>query len=385
MTQLTSTGLVVSRLDERIAELTADFQAIFGNDIVLDPNSPDGQLLGVFAESLNNLDQLLEQVYGMLDPNSATGSVLARLVQLNGIKALGGTASTVVLTLGGQMGAVVNAGSLFHSTVTNTIFSTDATVTIPASGTIMATATATIQGALAAPAGSVTAIDTPRFGLQSATNAADAILGRNPETDGQLRLRRAQSTAYPSQTIREGIQAGLANLSGVSQARVYENDKPIVDPATGQAANSIYAVVLGGSNQDIWNTIYLKKTGGIPTLGAQLGNGYDSLGNPHPISFDRPTATNIYVVINVSQRSGFPADGATQMKNALIAWAATNYNIGQEVIQSDMYEPLAAIPSKSITSLFIGTAPSPTTSTPIATAYNALATFLFANIVVNVT
>src|SRR6202007_303564 len=132
---------------------------------------------------------------------------------------------------------------------TNATFSTDVDVTIPISGTVNVNATATVIGAQGAPAGTITAIDTPVFGLQSVTNAADAIVGRAVETDGQLRTRRAQSVAYPSQTIAEGIYAGIAQISGVTRAKVYENDQPIPDVTTGQAANSIYAVVEGGANQ----------------------------------------------------------------------------------------------------------------------------------------
>lgn len=385
MTQLTDTGLIVSRLDERIADLTTQFQGIFGATIVLDPDTVDGQTLGIFAESINNLDMLLGQIYGMLDPNTATGAALQRLVQLNGITQLPGSYSTVTLTLGGTVGTPINAGALFHSTATNATFATDVNVTIPMSGLIDVAATAAVIGAQAAPAGTITAIDTPVFGLQTVTNAAEAILGRDVETDGQLRARRSQSVAYPSQTIRDGIYAAIANLSGVLHAKVYENDQPVVDPVTGQAANSIYAVVDGGADQDIRDAILLKKTGGIPTLGTVAGNATDSQGNVHLINFDRPTFTSIYVVVNVSARPGWPVDGDVQMQNAVVEWAAAHYDIGQEVIQGDIYEPLLTVPGRSITSVFIGLAPAPTLSANIPIAYNALADFDISRITVNVT
>lgn len=385
MTQLTDTGLIVSRLDERIATLDAAMHGIFGPDIVLDPDTVDGQTLGIFAESINNLDMLLGQIYGMLDPNTAMGVVLQRLVQLNGITQIPGSYSTVTLTLGGQFGAAIPAGSLFHSIATNATFATDVAATIPNTGVIAVAATATAIGPQAAPAGTLTAIDTPVFGLQTSTNAADALVGRAVETDGQLRSRRAQSVAYPSQTIRDGIYAGIANLGGVLRAKVYENDRPVPNPSTGQAANSIYAIVQGGADQDIWDTILLKKTVAIPTVGAVAGNATDSQGNVHPIKFDRPASTPIYMVVNVSQRPGWPPDGDVQMENAVLAWAADHYDIGQEVVQGDLYEPLLTVPGRSITSVFIGLAPNPATTANIPIAYNALASFDATRIQVNVT
>lgn len=385
MTQLTAAGLEVSRLADRIADLTADVRLIFGADIDLEPDTVDGQTLGLFAEAVNSLDMLLEEVYQAFDPNSATGKTLATLVQLNGITKAEGTYSTVTATLGGRVGVTVPALTLLHSTATLAVFQTDVDAVITASGFVNVTCTATTIGVQEAPAGTLTAIDSPAFGLQTVTNAADALVGRDPETDGQLRVRRAKSTAFPSQTIREGIEAAVANLPGVTQARVYENDQSGLDPVTGQAANSIYAVVEGGVDADIARAIYLKKTAGIPTLGSVVTTVTGSDGRPHGIQHQRPTHDLVYFVVNVSQRTGFPADGAQQIKDAIEAYGTANYEIGQEVIQSDFYAALAGIPGKSITSLFLGLAPAPASSANLATLYDHLADFDAARVTVNVT
>ncbi len=387
MTQLTDTGLVVTRLSDRIANLTTAFQTIFGLDLVTDPDSPDGQLIGVFAESLNNLEMLLGQIYGMFDPNAAVGDVLHRLVQINGISALPGTFSSVTLTLGGTASTVIDAGTLFHSATTGAAFALDAAATIPGSGTVDATATAVVLGAQAAPAGTISgsaAIDTPIFGLQTVNNVAAATLGRDPETDGQLRLRRSRSVAGSAQSVLDSIFSAVDNLDGVLHAKIYENDKPLPDPVTGQAANSIHVVVDGGAPADIVQAVFLKKTVGIPTLGALSGTVMDSQGRPHTINFDRPTDVDVFVVVNISQRPGFPLDGAAQIQAAIVAWAEGEFDIGQEVIQSDIYSPVSTVPNKSISSIFIGTAAGPTTTANIEVALSAIARFDLSRIVVNV-
>ncbi len=382
MTQLTSTGLVVSRLDERLAQLQTAARAIFGAALALGPDTIDGQTLGIFAESINNLDMLLEDVYTALDPSGATGLRLSRLVRLNGLTRLAGTYSTATLTLAGTVGRTVPAGTLVHSTATLAVFRTDADAVITATGFVSMTATAQLIGLQAAPAGTLTAIDTPVFGLQSVTNPADAAVGRNEETDAQLRPRRDASTAYPSQTVVDGINAALANLPGVTQSRVYENDQPVADPVTGQAKNSIYPVVLGGADADIASALLLKKTGGIPTIGAVTTSATDAAGRAHVVKYSRPTAVPVYVTVNISKRAGWPADGVAQVTAAIAAHAAV---IGGEVIQSTFYDDISGIPGKSVTSLFIGTAPTPTTAANIAIAYDALATFDPTRVVVNAT
>ena len=86
MTQLTAQGFTRTRLDERLSQLQDAMRAIFGPNINLDPDTMDGQTLGIFAESTSNLDQLAEDVYHSFNPQSATGVALSRLVQLNGIR-----------------------------------------------------------------------------------------------------------------------------------------------------------------------------------------------------------------------------------------------------------------------------------------------------------
>ena len=86
MTQLSSQGFTRTRLDERLTALQEAMRAIFGPTLNLDPDTMDGQALGIYAESISNLDQLAEDVYHSFNPNSATSRALSRLVMLNGIK-----------------------------------------------------------------------------------------------------------------------------------------------------------------------------------------------------------------------------------------------------------------------------------------------------------
>ena len=50
MTAVTPQGFVRTRLDERLVQLQDAMRAIFGPGINLDPDTVDGQTLGIFAE-----------------------------------------------------------------------------------------------------------------------------------------------------------------------------------------------------------------------------------------------------------------------------------------------------------------------------------------------
>ena len=383
MTQLTSQGFTRTRLDERLTALQEAMRAIFGPTLNLDPDTMDGQALGVFAESQSNLDQLAEDVYHSFNPQSATGVALSRLVQLNGIRRIEGTYSTVTLRCVGSQGTVIPAGSLVKSTATNATFETTEDAVIPASGEIDVAARSAVKGALLAPAGTLTKIDTPIFGWQTANNLLDAAPGRNEETDEQLRLRRRASTSTPGQAIVDAMYGALTNIPEVRQAKVYENDQDVID-ANGLPPHSIYCIVEGGADADILDTIWLKKTAGTTTHGTTAGQVTDSMGNPHTLNFSRPTDVNVWVTVNLHTRPGWPTDGAQRITNALTAWAVANQSIGEEVIHSRLFDPVNSIPGHSIDSLYIGTAANPAGTANIAVPFDGLARFDSSRIVVNV-
>lgn len=383
MTQLTSHGFTRTRLDERLTALQEAMRAIFGPTLNLDPDTMDGQALGIYAESISNLDQLAEDVYHSFNPQSATGVALSRLVQLNGIRRIEGTYSTVTLRCVGSQGTAIPAGSLVKSTATNATFETTEEAVIPASGEVDVAARSAVKGAVLAPAGTLTKIDTPIFGWQTATNLQDAAPGRNEETDEQLRLRRRASTSTQGQAIVDAMYGALTNIPEVRQAKVYENDQDVID-ANGLPPHSIYCIVEDGADADILDTIWLKKTAGTTTHGTTAGQVTDSMGNPHTLNFSRPTDVNVWVTVNLHTRPGWPTDGAQRITNALTAWAVANQSIGEEVIHSRLFDPVNSIPGHSIDSLYIGTAANPAGTANIAVPFDGLARFDSTRIVVNV-
>lgn len=385
MTQLTAAGFDRSRLDERLATLQVAMRAIFGDDIDLDADTIDGQTLGIFAESVSNLDQLAEDVYHGFNPNSATGAALSRLVQLNGIRRIGGTYSTVDVLCVGQEGTTIPAGSAISSTATKTQFKTVTAVTISASGQVLVSCKAVDMGAKLGPANTVTKINTPIYGWQTANNTVAAAVGRDEETDEQLRLRRARSTSTPAQSIVDAMYGAVANIPEVLQCEVYENNTGTVQAVTGLPAHSINVIADGGLIADIANQMLTRLNMGVVQVGGVVTTANDSRGNPHTIKFDRPTDVAIKVILNVTKLSGWPTDGATRLQAALVAWTVANQRIGKNVIHSRLYDCLNVIPGHSITTMFIGTGAVPTLEDDVTIAFNALARFTTANITVNVT
>lgn len=381
MTTVSASGFLRTRLDERLAQLKADYQSIFGSDIQVEPDDIDGQLLGIFAERLSDLDQLAEDTYNSLNPNTASGVALSRLVQFNGIRRQAGSYSSADLSLTGTPGVLVPAGSLVKSTVDNSTWTTSTDVTFDGNGLATVTAKCTVMAATYASAGTLTKIDTPLFGWFTATNNSAATVGEAEETDEELRIRRKFATNTPAQCITDAVYGALTNLLGVRVARVYENYSDSVD-ANGQAPHSIYCVVEGGTLADIAAVIWKKKTAGTTMIGTTSQTVVDSQGFNQTVKFSRPTYVNAYIVVNVTKRTGYPTDGAARIKTALTNYGLT-LNIGEALLNGRLYTPVNTIPNHNITSIYLGTAANPTTESNIVASFDQLINIDPSRIVVN--
>ncbi|HCT5962039.1 TPA: hypothetical protein OT231_005361, partial [Klebsiella pneumoniae] len=92
---------------------------------------------------------------------------------------------------------------------------------------------------------SVNKINTPTRGWVSVTNPQAATVGVAAETNDELRVRQSQSVALPSLTPFEAVDGAIANISGVTRHKLYENDTDTTD-ANGLPPRSIAAIVEGG-------------------------------------------------------------------------------------------------------------------------------------------
>jgi uncharacterized phage protein gp47/JayE len=67
------TGLTVKTLTEIRDEKEVDYKSIYGNDINVDPNSPDGQIINIEAQGAIDLREVLSQINAGFDPDEAEG------------------------------------------------------------------------------------------------------------------------------------------------------------------------------------------------------------------------------------------------------------------------------------------------------------------------
>ena len=233
---LSATGITAPSYTDILESLKASYRSIFGSDVYLEPDSQDGQWLAIIASAVNDTNAVTIATYNAFSPATAQGVGLSSVVQINGIARQIPTRSTADLTIIGTVGTVITNG--VAADAAGNLWALPASVVIPISGSIVVTATCTVDGAISAAAATITTIQTPTLGWQTVNNVAGATEGAPVESDAALRLRQATSTALGAETPLKAISGAIAALPGVTRLMVYENDTGATD-ANGITEHSV--------------------------------------------------------------------------------------------------------------------------------------------------
>lgn len=379
------TGIIPVSYNDIYLSLVASFQAIYGSDIYVQPDSQDGQWLGVLAQAIYDCGQVAVQVFQSFSPTYAQGAGLSSLVKLTGITRGVPTNSTAPVTVVGQANATIING-VAEDTAGN-LWNLPPSVTIPTGGSISVTATAQEAGAIQAITGAINAINNPQLGWQSVTNTAPATPGAPVESDAALRERQYNSTAISALGIRESIFSVISNLSGVTSCTVYDNDTGSTD-GNGVPAHSIAVIVGGGTISDIVNAIGETKPPGAQTYGTTSGTYTDQYGLTTPINFFELASVPIYYAVTVQPLAGFDSVNTPGAIQAALAAFTNALNIGEDVYYSQGIAAASLFSTVGntfyITQFFLGTTAGPTTTTNIVIAFNQQAQGVAANAVITV-
>lgn len=352
MTKLTNKGFERTRLIDRIAELNASARAIFGNDIDLSSNTMDGQHLGIFAESVADIDELAELVWLSFDPDLASGASLSRLAKLNGIERSQGAYSVANLSITGTANTLIPKGSIISNGDGSVTVYTLEDVRLTSDGLGEVSASPKETGAINAPANALSNIKSPIFGWSTVTNAEPMAAGKIKESDQQLRLRRRASVSRGNRNMTDSLWAALSDLEGVIEAAVLENPSNKEDKR-GLAPHSVHAVVLGGDDIEIAQTIWSNKTGGSILDGNETVLIKDLSGGDQQVKFSRPVSVPVRIKVNITPRVGWSYKTASQIRDVLFEYINSTQRVGEELVSSNLYSPLNEIGGFSINRVYL--------------------------------
>lgn len=328
-------GIQVDTLNETVTNLTTGLREIYGNDINVEQNSPDGQAINIHAQAISDVHELIKTIFNSYNPNNASGVVLDERVSINNIQRSGGTFTTVPITLtidrtiafdglDADFNNISGGGYTVQDDAGNQFILIDS-VTLVAGDHIRNFRAKNI-GQVEVTSGTIVNAVTIVNGVTNITNASGALVtGTNEETDAQLRVRRAASVSNAASGYLNGLRGRLLGLDGVTSARVYENITNIVD-ASGIPAHGIWSIVEGGANTEIANQIFMLKTAGANMKGDVTVDITTISGGTFTARFDRPLAKDLHIRFDIQTT----VTGTNFDEAAIKTYIVNNltYNIG---------------------------------------------------------
>lgn len=324
---VTETGISAPSYEEIYEYLKGRMRAIFGDDINLDADTQDGQMVGIVAAAISDVNAQAIAVYNAYNPTTAKGVALDSAVKVNGITRQAASHSQVDLRIVGQAGThIVNGVALDEA---ENKWNLPADVVVPPAGEITVTAIAAEEGDIRAPAGTVNRIGTPTLGWQTVENILAAEPGAPVQTDLELRVQQSKSTALPCVSLWEGIIGSLLTTAGVRRVSGIKNDGD-TPTSEGVPGHSIAMIVDGGEVADIAKTIFLKKGEGVGTYGSTSYNYLDTYGFPNTIKFSRPTIVPAYCKLTIAPAADYLSSAEDEIKARIVAYI-NSLDIGESV------------------------------------------------------
>lgn len=272
--QITADGLEVKTYAELLAEFIENFKTIYGADINLSSDTPDGQIMNIFLQTVLDYQDLLVQVNAMFDPDQAVGSILDARCAINGIQRQAGTYTrtniTIVTTQALNLYGLDQEDQPIFTVADNAgnQFELLESISIGAAGSNVLAFRAKAVGAVLTVPNTITVPVSIVLGVSTINNPTTyTSLGINEETDAQFKIRRQKSVSLASQGYLAGLLASLLNISGVTSAFVYENVTGSTD-GDGVPGHSIWVIVSGVySAAAVANAIYTKRNAGCGMKG----------------------------------------------------------------------------------------------------------------------
>lgn len=312
-----STGLQIKSRTELVNELVTALQGIYGSDINVDSNSPDGQQVGIIAQAGIDLRELLLNINSSFDPDQAEGNSLDHRCGLVGIKRGVGTFTTVqidvVVTGALSLVGLDSQSGIINPQVVNLYTIKDdsgnqwyllASQSPAGAGTYTYTFQSAAIGAIQVIANTITTPVSIVAGVDTVNNPGGALYqGIDEETDSNLRLRFHKATTITAVGFSDSLESLLKNLETVTSASVWDNDTPTTD-TYGTPANSIWCIVEGGFPADIAQAIYSKKGAGAGMRGSVTGNVARPNGQTFVAKWDIPNNVNLWIKFSVNLPGG---------------------------------------------------------------------------------
>lgn len=336
----TREGITVDTQEDIYNRLADGLRTIYGNDINLDQNTPDGQRVGIYSKEILDIQSYAALLYAQLDVDFSFGTFLDVLLKITGIARKPASRSTATLTVTVDRDLTLpDVYTVADQSGQNWITQGTYALTV---GDNDVSVIAEEFGAKEATAGTITEPVTIVLGVTNVTNAADAVPGLDEETEEEVRRRRNRSLENAAYSTLGGAVAKLFALDGVTDLAAYENDTNVQDTERDITSHSVWFVIDGGDNAEIAETLAKNKTGGTGMKGDVTVTYTETVTRPdasqitilHDMKFDRPTEVDLYVTLTAKRRNPTQPVDTALIKQKL---SEQSFFIAEDATASQLY------------------------------------------------
>ena len=333
-----------------VEDLKIGFQNIYaqnGEVLNFDSNTPDGQLIELFAYAGTVIREMITEVYNSCDPDKCVGAVQDNRYQINYIERKMGTFSLQNITITTNQTVNLQGLDASYSDIEAAAFAVSdnngnvwylvdsATLT---EGITTLEFRAKEKGAIVPTIGTITNPITIIPGVVSVINNVGATaIGTEEESDSDFRIRRDRSVAVPGKNNIDNMEGQIYEIDGVISVKIHENRTNATD-YTGTEAHTVWVIVEGGANTEIADIIY-GNLGGSGTRGSVQVPITTASMQTFNVSFDREVIVPLYIKFNIKAITDLGEISQSFVKT----YIAENlfYSIGEDVETSKVTQVCA--------------------------------------------
>lgn len=262
-----------------------------GHALSVDTNDVS-DVVGVFVNYIvamtNNLLEIQLRYRNTFNYQKAVGAELRDIISYLGIVAKAATATTTDVIFVGKAGSTVPYCHILSEDESKDFVYVGGGV-IGQDGSLTVKCSSAVLGEIQLNNGELVKTNPSLQNVSSVTNS-NVIVGRNEESDNEIKLRISRMLSTIGYGFLEIIDSALMNIDGVVSASTFADD------STKNIPNgSLTCVVNGGDDKAIAKTIFEKNVFLYSTIGNTDVTVKSERGNEYTISFTRPTIKELKV------------------------------------------------------------------------------------------
>lgn len=324
--EITQQGIIAPTTQEVIDGLWSLMKGAFGDKLNVSMDTPQGQLVTTLAAIITDERNQLIELFNQFDPRYADGQMQDAIGYLYFLQRKQATKSVAELTFNGLSGVTIPTGfqildeaGLYWSTTGESRIGTNGLATVNAS--------CNTAGMVSAQPNTINRIVRNISGLDSVTNNAAAVIGRNAESRQEFELRREQSVAKNAKNMNSSTYGAVSNINDVIDCYVVDNpsDATIKVGKTNYSLirNSIAVSVVGGDDNEIAKQILTKAGTGCAFVGNTAVT-YEDIENfpymppKYEIKFIRPTHIPVEFTVSFEDKNLLTFQEKEAVKNAIL-------------------------------------------------------------------